>query len=66
MPNGKPAGVKCIHLTKNGLCAIFGTPERPPVCSGFKAEKAICGETREDAFRNIALLEGLKPENLTL
>jgi uncharacterized protein len=66
MPNGKPAGVKCLHLTFDGMCAIFGMPERPPVCSGFKAEKAICGENREDAFKKIALLEGLNPDNYKL
>jgi Fe-S-cluster containining protein len=59
MPDGKPAGVRCIHLNSNGLCALFGLPERPPVCSGFRAERAICGYTTQDAIRNISKLEGL-------
>jgi uncharacterized protein len=63
MPNGKPAGVRCIHLSTDGLCALFNTPERPAICSAFRAEKAICGSSKKEAFRNIALLEGLNPED---
>jgi Fe-S-cluster containining protein len=66
MPNGKPAGTKCIHLTSDGLCALFGKSERPPVCLGFKAEKAICGDTREEAFKNIAQLEGIDLKDFSL
>src|SRR5688572_22135576 len=36
MPNGKPAGVRCIHLTSDLRCALFGQPERPRVCSGLR------------------------------
>ncbi|GAK84964.1 hypothetical protein JCM19238_2544 [Vibrio ponticus] len=28
MPNGKPAGVRCIQLNEHNLCKIFGQPER--------------------------------------
>lgn len=59
MPNGKPAGVPCIHLSIDGLCAIFGKPERPQVCSDFQAERAICGDTKEEAFKIISDLEGI-------
>jgi len=38
MPNGKPAGTRCIHLTDEYRCSIFTSPERPRVCGGFKAE----------------------------
>jgi len=60
MPDGKPAGTKCIHLTNDGLCALFGDPKRPQVCVSFKAEKAICGNSKEEAFKIISELEGLK------
>ena len=60
MPKGKPAGVPCIHLSSDGLCALFGKPERPAICSAFRAEKAICGNTTEDAIRTIADLEGIE------
>lgn len=59
MPEGKPAGVRCIHLSDQGLCGLFGKPERPDICSAFRAEKAICGESTEEAIKNIAWLEGL-------
>lgn len=58
MPNGKPAGVRCINLTDENLCAIFDSPERPKVCDGFQAEPLFCGETREEALRILSSLEG--------
>ncbi|WP_111978784.1 YkgJ family cysteine cluster protein [Algibacillus agarilyticus] len=57
MPNGKPAGVRCIQLDDDNLCKIFNQPERPALCSLFKAEAAICGETREAALQIITDLE---------
>jgi Fe-S-cluster containining protein len=27
MPHGKPAGVRCVQLTNDDRCAIFGKPE---------------------------------------
>ena len=64
MPNGKPAGVRCIHLTWDLKCAIFNSPDRPRVCDGFKAETLVCGEKREDAFKTLAEMEGLDWEKL--
>jgi Fe-S-cluster containining protein len=60
MPNGKPAGVRCVQLTDDLSCKIFNSPERPKVCGGFKAEKLICGDTAEEAYKIIADLEGIK------
>jgi hypothetical protein len=57
MPNGKPAGVRCIHLNAEFLCAIFGRPERPAVCAGFKAEEQLCADDRESAIRMLGWLE---------
>jgi hypothetical protein len=57
MPEGKPAGVRCIHLDAEYLCAIFGRPERPAVCGGFKAEEQLCGNDRETAIRLLGWLE---------
>ncbi|MBN2610512.1 MAG: YkgJ family cysteine cluster protein [Bacteroidales bacterium] len=57
MPNGKPAGVRCIHLTEDYRCNIFNSPLRPRVCEQFKAEEIICGKNREEAIRNLAALE---------
>ena len=48
MPNGKPAGVACIHL-KDSMCAIFNHPDRPKVCGSFQASLDICGTNKEEA-----------------
>ena len=53
----KPAGVRCIHLTEDNKCAIFGKPERPAVCSGFQTEELFCGKTREEAMKILSSLE---------
>lgn len=57
MPDGKPAGVRCVQLDDANLCRIFGRPERPVVCSAFQAEPQFCGETREQALTLIGELE---------
>jgi hypothetical protein len=53
----KPAGVRCIHLTDDYKCAIFGKPERPRVCGGFQAEELFCGKSREEALKILGSLE---------
>lgn len=57
MPNGKPAGVRCIHLTSDNLCSLFNNPTRPSICSSFPAMEDICGNSRDDAFRIISEIE---------
>jgi uncharacterized protein len=44
MPNGKPAGVRCIQLNAQNGCLIFGKPERPAFCAGLQASIEMCGE----------------------
>ena len=51
MPDGKPAGVRCIHLLEDNRCALFNQPERPKVCSDYQAETEFCGEDRDEALR---------------
>jgi Fe-S-cluster containining protein len=57
MPQGKPAGVRCVQLTDDHRCAIFGQPERPPVCSGLRPEAAMCGDHQGQAMAYLAALE---------
>jgi Fe-S-cluster containining protein len=57
MPEGKPAGKRCIHLTDDYRCALFGDPSRPDVCRRFQAEEIICGNSREEA---LAIITGLE------
>jgi hypothetical protein len=57
MPDGKPAGVPCIHLTEDYLCNIFNDPRRPAVCNGFQAEPLVCGKNRKEALDILSRLE---------
>lgn len=51
MPLGKPSGVRCIHLTDDYKCALYGDPTRPVVCSDFRADPEFCGSNRDEALR---------------
>ena len=57
MPDGKPAGARCVQLTDDNRCAIFGRPERPAVCASLRAEPAMCGTDRAHALVWLARLE---------
>jgi uncharacterized protein len=57
LPEGKPAGVKCVHLDEEYKCSIFTSPVRPKVCDGFKAEEILCGSCREEAMKLLTALE---------
>ena len=57
MPNGKPAGVRCVQLRDDNGCAIFGQPERPAFCAGLQPSKEMCGDSREHAIAWISALE---------
>lgn len=59
MPNGKPAGVRCVQLDEDNRCRIFGRPERPAVCGGLQPSPEMCGESSEHAVRWLAQLEEL-------
>jgi uncharacterized protein len=56
MPGGKPAGIRCIHLTDEYRCAIYNTSEKPKVCTDFKAEPEFCGRSREEAMQILSSL----------
>lgn len=57
MPEGKPAGVRCIQLTDENLCKLFGTTQRPAVCSSLKPSEEMCGATNEEALQYLMNLE---------
>ncbi|MBM3738476.1 MAG: YkgJ family cysteine cluster protein [Acidobacteria bacterium] len=59
MPDGKPAGVRCVQLTGDNRCRLFGDPRRPAVCAGLMPVREMCGESREEAMIWLARLEGL-------
>lgn len=57
MPQGKPAGVPCVHLDSLMRCELFNDPRRPALCSAFKAELSLCGTTRDQALEALVILE---------
>lgn len=57
MPQGKPAGVRCVQLRDDDSCAIFGDPRRPAVCAGLKPGPEMCGATRDEALQFLRRLE---------
>jgi len=57
MPDGKPAGVRCAQLTDDNRCALFGRPERPRVCASLRPSAEMCGETDDQAYMHLVLLE---------
>lgn len=59
MPHGKPAGVRCVQLTPDLRCGLFGRPERPAVCASLRASPDMCGASATDAFARLARLEML-------
>ena len=50
MPGGKPAGVRCVQLTDDLRCRLFGKPERPAVCVALRPGPEMCGDSREHAI----------------
>jgi uncharacterized protein len=57
MPEGKPAGVRCVQLTQDNLCLLFGHPDRPEVCTRLRPLPEMCGETTEEALAYLNALE---------
>ena len=57
MPQGKPAGVRCIQLDATNRCLIFGRPERPAVCSSLMPSPAMCSDSAEQAEHYLNRLE---------
>jgi hypothetical protein len=57
MPDGKKAGMRCVHLSNENLCQLFGDPRRPQCCESFTAELDFCGESFEQALDILRLLE---------
>ena len=57
MPHGKPAGERCLHLSVDYLCGLFGQPERPAVCGAFQADIEVCGSSQAEAIKLIGWWE---------
>ena len=59
MPQGKPAGVRCVQLDDADRCRLFGRPERPAVCVSLQPAPEMCGADRAQA---VAWLTRLEPQ----
>jgi hypothetical protein len=59
MPDGKPAGVRCVQLRDDHRCAIWDDPRRPAICGSLRASEEMCGETAMQAYIRLARLERL-------
>jgi hypothetical protein len=57
MPDGKPAGVRCIQLDNANGCMIFGKPERPAVCLSLPPAPTMCGQSHAHAMFYLQDLE---------
>jgi len=64
MPDGKPAGVRCVQLTPDNCCALFDSPERPLVCTWLIPNEEMCGQSFEEAMAYLTALEAAtQPES---
>ena len=57
MPQGKPAGVRCVQLDDAERCRIFGQADRPAVCGQLMPSAEMCGSDRGQAMQWLAQLE---------
>lgn len=59
LPEGKPAGVRCPHLTDAITCALFGQPSRPAVCGSLQPGAEMCGDSAAEAMATLVRWETL-------
>ena len=57
MPEGKSAGIRCIQLTDDGLCRLFGQPTRPDICNRLTPCLEMCGDNDQHAYAYLTALE---------
>ncbi|WP_159564713.1 YkgJ family cysteine cluster protein [Budvicia diplopodorum] len=57
MPNGKAAGIACIHLDDAFRCKIFHHPDRPKVCAQLQPREDMCLNNRDEALIYLHQLE---------
>jgi uncharacterized protein len=57
MPHGKPAGVRCVQLSDDNRCLLYGKPERPAVCVQLRPHPEMCGNSAAEALQFLTVLE---------
>ena len=59
MEDGKPAGARCIQLSDDNRCRIFGSDLRPAVCGSLRPSNEMCGSSAAEAMQHLTELEQL-------
>jgi hypothetical protein len=59
LPAGKPAGVRCPHLSDDLRCDLFASPKRPATCVGLQPQPEMCGDSPETAMATLIAWERL-------
>lgn len=59
MPHGKPASTRCVQLTDDEQCRLFGHPDRPQVCVSLRPSVEMCGRSKQEALDYLVRLERL-------
>lgn len=49
MEGGKPAGERCVQLSEDNRCRIFGSDLRPAVCASLRPSPDMCGSSDGEA-----------------
>jgi hypothetical protein len=49
--------VRCVQLTADLRCALYGRPERPAVCIHLEPSIGMCGDSAGQAMDILAALE---------
>ena len=64
MEDGKPAGARCIQLSGDNRCRIFGSDLRPAVCSSLQPSGEMCGNNTGEAMQRLTEWEQItRPDN---
>ena len=65
MEGGKPAGVRCVQLSDDNRCGIFGSNRRPAVCSSLRPSIEMCGDNASEAMQTLTAWEqATRPQDL--
>lgn len=59
MPEGKPAGVRCVNLDAENRCGIHGRENYPAVCRNFMPSEEMCGGGDERTRAYLTALEAM-------
>lgn len=59
MPDGKPARIRCVHLSDENICTIHAHEDYPKVCRNLRPSVEMCGYSFGEAIAYLTELEEL-------